>query len=205
VSEIPWPLLTVAGLGVYHGVNPGMGWLLAVACGLQERRRRAVLAALLPIAAGHELSVVVVLVVVALTQALVPPHTVRLASALALAGLGLHALLRPRSHLRGMPVGALGLGLWSFMMSSAHGAGLMLAPVVLGLPVAAGFADIRQLGMAAAPAAAVHAAAMATTMALIAVPVYEKVGLGLLRRRWFSLDRAWSAVLVSTAAVTLFT
>jgi threonine/homoserine/homoserine lactone efflux protein len=95
VTEVLWPWLTLAGLGVHHGVNPGMGWLFAVARGLQERRRRAVLAALLPIAGGHELSVVVVVVVVALTQALVPPHTVRLLAALALVCFGLYTLLKP--------------------------------------------------------------------------------------------------------------
>jgi hypothetical protein len=208
MTELLWPWLTVAGLGVYHGVNPGMGWLFAVARGLQERRRRAVLAALLPIAAGHELSVVVVVALVALTQTFVPPYTVRLAAALALVCFGLCTLLmRPRSHQcgLGMRIGALGLGLWSFLMSSAHGAGLMLAPVLLGLPVAGGFIDVRQLGMAAALAATVHATAMATTMALVAVAVYEKVGLGLLQRSWFSLDRAWGVVLLGTGAITLFT
>lgn len=104
-----------------------------------------------------------------------------------------------------MRVGLVGLGLWSFLMSSAHGAGLMLAPVLLGLPVAESFTDIRQLGAAAVLAASVHVAAMATTMAVVAVVVYEKLGLGLLRRNWFNLDLVWSAVLLATGAVTLFT
>jgi hypothetical protein len=207
VTQALWPWLALAGLGVYHGVNPGMGWLFAVGRGLQERRRGAVLSALLPIAAGHELSIIVVVLVVALTQALTPPHTVRLLAALALICFGIYTLARPRSHPRGfgMRVGILGLGLWSFLMSSAHGAGLMLAPVLLGLPVAAGFTDLRQLGVAAALAATVHVAAMATTMALVAVVVYEKLGVGLLRRNWFNLDLVWSVVLLTTGAVTLFT
>jgi hypothetical protein len=104
-----------------------------------------------------------------------------------------------------MRVGLMGLALWSFLMSSAHGAGLMLAPVLLGLPVGEHFSDIRQLGATAALAATIHVAAMATTMGLVAVVVYEKLGLGLLRRSWFNLDLAWSVVLLTTGAVTLFT
>ena len=202
-----WPWVTLALLGVYHGVNPGMGWLFAVARGLQERRRGAVLGALLPIAAGHELSIVLVVLAVAVTQTLVPPHTVRLAAALALLAFGVYTLARPRSHPRGfgMRVGALGLAAWSFLMSSAHGAGLMLAPVLLGLPVADGYSDLRQVGATAALAATVHVAAMLTTMALVAVVVYEKLGLGLLRRGWFNLDLAWSVVLLAAGALTLFT
>jgi hypothetical protein len=207
VTQALWPWLALAGLGVYHGVNPGMGWLFAVGRGLQERRRGAVLAALVPIALGHELSIIVVVVLVALTQALLPPHTVRLVAALALVCFGLYTLARPRSHPRGfgMRVGVLGLALWSFLMSSAHGAGLMLAPVLLGLPVTGGYSDIRQLGGAAALAATIHVTAMAATMAVVAVVVYEKLGLGLLRRNWFNLDVAWSVVLLATGAVTLFT
>ena len=202
-----WPWATLALLGVYHGVNPGMGWLFAVGRGLQERRRSAVLGALLPIALGHELSIVIVVVAVALTQALVPPHTVRLVAALLLIGFGVYTLARPRTHPRGfgMRVGVLGLATWSFLMSSAHGAGLMLAPVLLGLPVSGGYADLRQLGGTAMLAASVHVAAMLATMAVVATVVYEKLGLGLLRRSWFNLDLAWSFVLLTAGALTLFT
>lgn len=202
-----WPWATLALLGVYHGVNPGMGWLFAVGRGLQERRRSAVLGALLPIAMGHELSIVIVVMAVALTQALVPPHTVRLGAALLLVGFGLYTLARPRAHPRGfgMRVGVLGLALWSFLMSSAHGAGLMLAPVLLGLPVAAGYADLRQLGATAMLAATVHVTFMLAAMAAVATVVYEKLGLGLLRRSWFNLDLVWSFVLIAAGALTLFT
>jgi hypothetical protein len=201
-----WPWAALALLGVYHGINPGMGWLFAVGRGLQERRRSAVLGALLPIAVGHELSIVLVVVAVVLTQAFVPPHTVRLAAALALVSFGVYTLVRPRRHPRGfgMRVGVLGLAAWSFLMSSAHGAGLMVAPVLLGLPVGDQYGDLRQLGMTAALAASVHVAAMVTTMALVAVVVYEKLGLGLLRRSWFNLDLVWSAVLLVAGAATLF-
>jgi hypothetical protein len=201
-----WPWATLALLGVYHGVNPGMGWLFAVGRGLQERRRSAVLGALLPIALGHELSIVLVVAAVVLTQTLVPPHTVRLVAALALVGFGVWTLARPRNHPRGfgMRVGPVGLAAWSFLMSSAHGAGLMLAPVLLGMPVGEQYGDLRQIGATAALAATVHVAAMLTTMAIVSVIVYEKLGLGLLRRRWFNLDLAWSVMLLLAGAVTLF-
>lgn len=204
---VVWPWATLALLGVYHGVNPGMGWLFAVGRGLQERRRSAVLGALLPIALGHELSIVLVVVAVALTQALMPPHTVRLVAALALVAFGVYTLVRPRRHPRGfgMRVGVLGLAAWSFLMSSAHGAGLMLAPVLLGLPVADQYGDLRQLGLTAALAATIHVAAMLATMAAVAVVVYEKLGLRMLRRGWFNLDLAWSVVLLVAGALTLFT
>jgi hypothetical protein len=203
---VVWPWAALALLGVYHGVNPGMGWLFAVGRGLQERRRSAVLGALLPIALGHEASIVLVVVAVVLTQALVPPHTVRLVAALVLVAFGVWTLVRPRRHPRGfgMRVGVPGLAAWSFLMSSAHGAGLMVAPVLLGLPVADQYGDLRQLGTTAALAATVHVAAMLTTMALVAVVVYEKLGLGLLRRSWFNLDLAWSVALLLAGAVTLF-
>ncbi len=162
---------------------------------------------LLPIAAGHEASIVLVVVAVALTQALVPPHTVRLVAALVLVGFGVYTLLRPRAHPRGfgMRIGAPGLAAWSFLMSSAHGAGLMLAPVLLGMPVADQYADLRQLGATAALAATIHVAAMVTTMAAVSIVVYEKLGLGLLRRSWFNLDLAWSVVLLVAGGLTLFT
>ena len=202
-----WPWATLALLGLYHGVNPGMGWLFAVGRGLQEGRRRAVLGALLPIALGHEVSIVLVVIAVALTQEALPPHTVRLVAALALVGFGVYTLVRPRRHPRGfgMRIGALGLALWSFLMSSAHGAGLMLAPVLLGLPVADQYTDVRQLGLTAGLAATVHVAAMLMAMAVVAVVVYEKLGLRLLRRNWFNLDLAWSVVLLAAGAMTLFT
>jgi len=201
-----WPWATLALLGVYHGVNPGMGWLFAVGRGLQEGRRRAVLGALLPIALGHELSIVLVVIAVALTQAALPPHTVRLIAALALVAFGLYTLARPRRHPRGfgMRIGVLGLAAWSFLMSSAHGAGLMLAPVLLGLPISDHYDDIRQLGLTAGIVATVHVAAMLTAMGMIAVLVYEKLGLRLLRRSWFNLDLAWSVVLLVAGLATLF-
>ena len=202
-----WPWAALALLGAYHGLNPGMGWLFAVARGLQDKSRRAVLASLLPIAIGHEASILVVVIAVSLTEQLVPPFFVRLLAALVLVSFGLYKLVRPRSHPSGfgMRVGPAGLAGWSFLMSSAHGAGLMLAPVLLGLPVYAAFHSLRELTVQAAAAASLHVLVMLLVMGAVSVLVYEKVGLRILRRGWFNLDLGWSFVLIVSGAVTLFT
>jgi hypothetical protein len=201
-----WPWAALVLLGAYHGVNPGMGWLFAVGRGLQERRREAVLSSLLPIALGHEASIVAVVVAVSVSEQFVPPHLVRLLAALLLVGFGAYKLARPRSHPGGfgMRIGFAGLAGWSFLMSSAHGAGLMLAPVLLGMPVAGAYHSLAEISLQAALAATVHVTAMLAVMAIVAVVVYEKVGLGILRRGWFNLDLGWSLVLVGSGAVTLF-
>jgi len=202
-----WPWAALVLLGVYHGVNPGMGWLFAVARGMQERSRKTVLSSLLPIAVGHEASIIVVVVAVSLTEAFLPPFFVRLLAALVLVSFGLYKLLRPRSHPSGfgMRIGAAGLVGWSFLMSSAHGAGLMLAPVLLGLPVYAAYHSLREISLQAVAAASLHVAAMLLAMGVVSVVVYEKVGVGVLRRGWFNLDLGWSLVLIASGAVTLFT
>ncbi len=207
MSGSNWSWVALGLLGAYHGINPGMGWLFAVGRGLQERRRSAVLGSLLPIAIGHELSVVAVVLGVLLTQQFAPPHLVRLLAALALAGFGLATIVRPRRHPRGfgMRVGPARLGLWSFVMSSAHGAGLMLVPVLFGLPVMASYVDLRELSLTALLASGVHVAAMLTVMGVVAVVVYERLGLRLLRRGWFNLDLAWSGALLVSGVATLFT
>ena len=202
-----WPWAAIALLGAYHGVNPGMGWLFAVARGIQEKSRRAVLTSLLPIAIGHEASIVVVVVAVSLTEQFLPPFLVRLLAALVLVSFGFYKLLRPRSHPGGygMRVGFTGLVGWSFLMSSAHGAGLMLAPVLLGLPVYAVYHSLNEISLQAIAAASLHVAAMLLVMGVVSVVVYEKVGVGILRRGWFNLDLGWSLVLIASGAVTLFT
>lgn len=202
-----WPWAALALLGAYHGVNPGMGWLFAVARGLQERKREAVLKSLLPIALGHEASIVIVVIAVSLTEQFVPPYLMRLLAALVLVTFGLYKLVRPRSHPKGfgMRVGFTGLAGWSFLMSSAHGAGLMLAPVLLGMPVAGTYHSLSEITMQAVLAASVHVTAMLLVMGAVAVVVYERVGLRVLRRGWFNMDLAWSLVLIASGAITLFT
>jgi hypothetical protein len=207
VTTALWPWAALALLGAYHGLNPGMGWLFAVARGLQDKSRRAVLGSLLPIAIGHEASILVVVIAVSLTEQFVPPFFVRLLAALVLVSFGLYKLVRPRSHPSGfgMRVGPAGLAGWSFLMSSAHGAGLMLAPVLLGLPVYAAFHSLRELTVQAAAAASLHVLVMLLVMGAVSVLVYEKVGLRILRRGWFNLDLGWSFVLIASGAITLFT
>ena len=202
-----WPWAALALLGAYHGVNPGMGWLFAVARGMQEKSRRAVLASLLPIAIGHEASIVLVVVGVSLTEQFLPTFFIRLVAALVLVSFGAYKLVRPRSHPGGfgMRVGLGGLAMWSFLMSSAHGAGLMLAPVLLGLPVYASYHSLSEISLQAVAAASLHVAAMLLVMGIVSVIVYEKVGLGILRRGWFNLDLGWSLVLIASGALTLFT
>src|SRR5215471_21085725 len=133
-EQLPvWPTLFL--LGAYHGINPGMGWLFAVARGMQEHRTRAVAWSLPPIALGHALSIGVVVLVAQLAQVALPMLYVRVAVAAILVGLGLYKLIRSR-HFRwgGMQVGFRELTVWSFLMASAHGAGLMVLPVVLAGP-----------------------------------------------------------------------
>jgi hypothetical protein len=205
-----WPWLALGLLGAYHGANPAMGWLFAVAIGLQEGRRAAVLRALPPIALGHEASIALVVALVGGLQAVADPSLLRLAAAGALVLFGLYKLARPRSHPRwvGLRVTGRDLVVWSFLMSSAHGAGLMLLPLLLGLPTAEHAHDLPALGAGAllgAAAAVAHTLAMLGAMAAVALLVYEKVGLGVLRRAWINLDALWAGAVVTAGFATLFT
>ncbi|WP_420117193.1 hypothetical protein [Micromonospora sp.] len=201
-------LLAVAALGAFHGLNPAMGWLLAVARGLQERRRAALLAALPPVAAGHLASVAVVAALVSATRSVTASTALTVTGGTVLVGFGLWRLLS-RRHFRwaGMRLSSAQVAGWSFLMSSAHGAGLMLLPVLLADPPAGGHAG----HLAAAPAGALSglAAAGAHTVAMLAVAstvallVYEVLGVGVLRRAWFNVDRLWAGVLVAAGVVTL--
>jgi hypothetical protein len=262
-----WPWLALILLGAYHGINPGMGWLFAVALGLQEQRRRAVLAALLPITVGHALSVAAVVLAVGLLDEYMNQRTLRMGAAVVLIAFGLYKLVRS-SHPRwgGMQVGWRDLTIWSFLMASAHGAGLMLVPVILGWPEAhADDGQTRTAPMSAmetahgdAPAddicavqpsplqhpppemtdtmhgespshgseghaghlgtieaasrgtlglgllaVVVHTLAYLLVTAGVAVLVYEKLGLALLRRAWWNLDLLWAFVLIATGLITL--
>jgi hypothetical protein len=132
--EMTMPWLVLLGLGAFHGINPGMGWLFAVALGLQERHRSGVLAALLPLGLGHALAVAAALAIALLLGVIVPLHYLRWIVAGILIPLGISRLFRHR-HPRwaSMQVGMGRLTLWSFLMASAHGAGLMVVPVFLGM------------------------------------------------------------------------
>lgn len=286
----PWVMLAL--LGAYHGINPGMGWLFAVALGLQERSRQAVIRAFAPIALGHAVSIAAVVLLVAALQTVVSPMLLRMVGAGLLVAYGLYKLLAPMSHPRwvGMRVGFRDLTVWSFLMATAHGAGLMLVPILLKLPggematpppIAAVSAPASQTAhgathaapsgdtvkpaehggaasepsgmtgmtheghehmhpsgghddhsghdgtatpaaretgehaqhlqamkgsspLAAIAAVLLHTGAMFLTMALIAVIVYEKVGLAILRKAWFNLDLLWAIALIGAGVVTFF-
>jgi hypothetical protein len=206
IALLPW-LGTLTVLGLFHGLNPAMGWLFAVALGLQERRRSAVLRALPLIALGHEASVGMVVLLVSGLQLVADPTVLHIGGAVALIGFGAFKFLKPRAHPRwvGMRVSARELALWSFLMSTAHGAGLMLFPIVVGTPAQAA-APVTSASLAMDVAAVViHTAAMLAAMAAIAILVYEKLGLGILRTAWLNLDRVWATAVVGAGAVTLFT
>jgi hypothetical protein len=215
VSE-SWPWLTLAALGAYHGLNPAMGWLFAVALGLQEQRRGAVLQALPPIALGHAISISLAVLVVGVAQIVVPLDTLRYACAGVLILFGLYKLAR-RRHPRwvGMRVGFRDLTAWSFLMATAHGAGLMLIPALLGLSSAeqthahhgAHAAHAGPTGSATVLAdlavVGLHTLAMFAVMGVLAIAVYEKLGVMILKRTWFNLDLLWAWTLVAAGVITL--
>jgi hypothetical protein len=211
-TSLPW--LSLLALGAAHGVNPAMGWLFAVGRGLQERDRRALWRAFGPLALGHAAAIAVALLLAAALGQAVPMRWLRWTVAAALLAVGVDGLLRHR-HVRlgGMRVSPRELATWSFLMASAHGAGLMVLPFVLGagIPAAAATAHHHHAHAAAVgggPAIGVVAPLvhtlgyLAATVAL-AVVVYEKVGLRVLRRAWINVNLVWAAALVAAAGAAL--
>jgi hypothetical protein len=206
-SSALWLMLL---LGAYHGINPGMGWLFAVALGMQEQKGSAVARSLVPIALGHALAIgSVVLAAVFLGMAL-PQQAIRYFVAAILLGLGIFSLVRHR-HPRWvrMRVGFRDLTFWSFLMASAHGAGLMVVPVLLGSRTveAAEPMSCHHLAgvgpLTALLATAVHTTAYLAVTGLIAWVVYSKFGIAILRKAWLNFNLVWAAALVVTALVTL--
>jgi hypothetical protein len=204
-----WVMLVA--LGAFHGINPGMGWLFAVALGMQERRRAAVLGALLPLGLGHALAVAAAVAVAVAMGAVMPLAWLRWPVAGLLIALGALRGLRHR-HPRwaSMRVSAVRLTIWSFLMATAHGAGLMVVPVFLGMSASAagghschGIAGAASSAGPAAVATGLHAAGYLAVTALVAIAVFEKLGVGLLRSAWVNLDLVWAAALVVTGALTL--
>ena len=197
-----WPWLWAACLGAYHGLNPAMGWLFALAIGLQEKRRSAVAAALVPIGLGHLGATGLIVGLLALAGQILPPGSLKVGAGLVLLAFGLYRLGRLRHPVRvGFRAGFWDLALWSFLMASAHGAGLMLAPAALAVT-----AHPHHPVPEAAPAAGltlVHGLAMFAAAGLTALVVYEWVGVGILRRAWLNTDVIWAAALVGTGIFTL--
>jgi len=201
-------------LGAFHGINPGMGWLFAVALAMQQGSARGVWRALPPLALGHAAAVGAVLLAAALAQMVVPLAVLRIVVASVLVGFGLYRLWRHR-HPRfgGMRVGFRDLTIWSFLMATAHGAGLMVLPFVMPMTdqvLAAGGNGSHNhhvLGATATDpwlgvlALLLHSAAYLSVLALAAWIVYRKVGLAVLRTAWFNLDWFWAVALVVTGVL----
>jgi hypothetical protein len=211
-----WPWAVLAVLGAYHGLNPAMGWLFALALGLQERRRSAVIGALLPIALGHAAAIAVAILILYFAQQFFSVHVLKWPIAAFLLVLGIYRLFRA-GHPRGagMRVGGRDLFVWSFLMATAHGAGLMLLPVLVSSPILG--MHHAMMGSATGPlqisitlilaATLVHTLVMlivAGVVALLFFESYEKVGLKFLRQAWFNFDLIWAIALVVAAAAVLF-
>lgn len=196
-------------LGVFHGIDPGMGWLFAVSFGLQERSRRALLRSLPFIGLGHEAAIGVMVVILTVTSSMFAAKAVVLTGGVILLGFGLWQVLG-RRHVRwvGMRLSRWQLAGWSFVMSSAHGAGLMLVTVfALSMDDGVSPLDIRH-GVAHAlitgtVALVVHVGAMLLTCGGVALAVYEILGLRVLRSLWVNLDRIWAFALVGAGVATL--
>lgn len=206
-----WPWLALLLLGAWHGINPAMGWLFAVALGLQEQKGAAVCRALLPLALGHALAIAGAIALAALIGLVVPLEYLKWLVAATLLGFGVYRLFR-HGHPRwgGMRVGAWDLTVWSFLMASAHGAGLMVLPFVLGLQLSmhgatghaghlSGFTD----PITGVAATLVHMTGYLLVTASVAWAVYEKLGLRLLRQTWFNLDLVWVGALAMTGGLTI--
>lgn len=211
--------LALFALGCYHGLNPAMGWLFAVALGYQERSLRAVLQAVVPITLGHVASVAPIVALTAFAAVALPHNAVHWAAAALLLGFGIYRLVRAR-HPRwvGMRVGFWGLAWWGFLMAGAHGAGLMLVPFVTAVPRTRSDMSM-PMPLSPAPHApatgapyltaalmvAVHTLGYVVTMTAIAWLVYAKFGVGFLRRGWLNVDLVWALALIVAGVVALLT
>ncbi|HMA73374.1 MAG TPA: hypothetical protein VKP67_18105 [Xanthobacteraceae bacterium] len=202
-----WPV--VAGLGAFHGLNPAMGWLFAVALGLHRKSRAVVFLSLLPIAAGHAVSIAFFAVLLAVGGYLAGQGVLQLGSGLLLLGwAGYHWRMRHRHRVRfGLQTGLWGLAIWSFLMATSHGAGLMLWPALMPacLSGEGSAGGLSSGAMAMLAGVGLHTLAMIATTAIIAALVYEWLGVALLRRAWLNIDLIWLAALAATGALLLIT
>ncbi|WP_240766206.1 hypothetical protein [Paraburkholderia flava] len=202
--------LAIAGLGVFHGINPAMGWLFAVALGLYRRSSRVVALSLIPIALGHMIAAGLMLAA-GLSLSRVIDHTMlsRLCGAVLIGWAAWHMFRKHRMRTRvGMQTGFVGLAGWSFAMAGSHGAGLMLIPVLMPICNAYGVAS-RGVGAAGASASTwiafaallVHSIAMLLTIAMISFAVFGWFGLAGLRTKWVNFDLLWGLSLGVCGAV----
>jgi hypothetical protein len=212
----------MAAFGAYHGLNPGMGWLFALSLGLQSQSERAIWKSMLPIAAGHALSLLVVAMIVMAGARFLPASFLEIVTALVLIGFGLYKVFNYYRHPRwvGMQVGMRDLTWWSFLMATAHGAGLMIAPLVLSLTAPAAEMHEHHTAVAGGHSAhhvamgvslnpevtlgiLLHTLAMLAVMALVAWFVYKKFGLRILRSHWINFDLIWAAALLLVGSIAL--
>ena len=203
-----WAWLTIAGLGAFHGLNPAMGWLFAVALGLHRKSRTIIFQALPSIAFGHALSVSIIVSAVVMAGFMISEHAVLIASGLLLIGWAIyHQIYGHRHRVRvGMKTGLAGLTVWSFLMATAHGAGLMLLPVLI--PLCLSSSTIKDVTPDASfatmmTAVGIHTAAMLAVTGAVAILVYEWIGVAILRCAWINLDLIWVLALAVTGAVLL--
>jgi len=207
-----WPWLALIMLGAWHGLNPGMGWLFSVALGLQERSRRAVFVALLPIAIGHALAIGLVVLLVYIVGLMIPFRWLQIGGSATLFIIAIWKLWRVRHPTWvGMRVNFWDLTTWSWLMASAHGAGLMLVPVLLGgrsVFCGATSSSTNSLlffhPLVATAAVGVHTISHLVIAGLVAWIVYDFIGLAVLRRSWINLDLIWCFSLLGASAVLFF-
>jgi hypothetical protein len=204
-SEV-WPWLALAGLGAFHGLNPAMGWLFAVALGLHRHSRRIVWLSPLSIAVGHALSIALVAGAFVMAGLAIDLRGLRIGAGLILIGWALYYWRYGHRHRvrTGMQTGLAALAVWSFLMATTHGAGLMLWPVLMPLC----FPQAEPFSIGALPTAllgiAVHTLAMLVVTTAVAVAVYEWVGVEILRRAWVNVDLIWTlAILVAGVLLLL--
>ena len=216
-ASLSW--LALLALGAVHGLNPAMGWLFAVGRALQERNRRALWRALGPLALGHALAIGVAVTLAIVLGAALPIRWLHWLVAAALLAVGVDGLFHHRHvRLKGMRVSARELATWSFLMASAHGAGLMVLPFVLGAAAPSAMhhhamamtmsmsmpslgAGVAELNATALAAALIHTAGYLAATVTIAVIVYEKLGIAILRKAWINVNVLWSGALIVAAVV----
>ena len=227
-----WALI---GLGVFHGVNPGMGWLLAASRGLQERSRAALLWSLPALALGHAASIALVALVITVTGSLVATRWFPVVGGVVVAGAGVWVLMsRWHRHQTDARMSLWQIGVWSFLMASMHGAGLMVLPVLSGdLPhaaadgaaghgahgaasqadpaEAAGHApppdtwELSEATLLGLAATGVHTIAMFAAAGVAALIAYDFLGVQAMRLRWVTMDRVWAFALIASGALVLWT
>jgi hypothetical protein len=208
MTHIPiWAWGAFLVLGAWHGINPAMGWLFAVALGLQKQNSQAVWQSLLPLATGHVLSIGGVVALALIAGHLIPLQDARFLVAGLLLVFGWFRLFWAKHGTSGgMQVGFRDLTIWSFLTATAHGAGFMLLPVLLGMsgkpsghpmdtpPLSGAWEGTLAVGT--------HTFGYLLVTGLIAWVVYRKIGLAILRRAWFNVDRVWAVSLILTACLT---